>query len=52
MLNFVMEKIVGAVSALPETHAIIIPSLNDVTHDFIFPQAPLQVPTLEHEVRP
>ncbi|EGD81644.1 hypothetical protein PTSG_02360 [Salpingoeca rosetta] len=51
VLTFVMEKITGVVSSLPHTHAIVIPSLGDVTHDFIFPQAPFQIPTLRHDVR-
>eukprot|EP01147_Barroeca_monosierra_P010233 gene10233-2389_t len=49
VLHFVIDQIVTVIAGMPQTHAVIIPSLYDVTHDFIFPQAPFQSIATKHE---
>lgn len=36
------------IEELTQSQLIIIPSMRDVSHDFVFPQAPLKV--MDHEV--
>eukprot|EP00049_Salpingoeca_infusionum_P025871 m.22276 g.22276 ORF g.22276 m.22276 type:complete len:655 (+) comp8372_c0_seq2:89-2053(+) len=42
-----IAQVVLADEDLKHTHVVIIPSMQDGSHDFIFPQAPIQV--MEHE---